>query len=175
MALFAATPSPRPWYREPWPWLLMAGPLAVVLAGFVTVWLAVSTEDGLVADDYYKRGLAINQTIARDAAAARHGYRARVVANPAGDRVRVYLAAGGGELPAAVRLRLVHPTRTGFDQSIELASAGGYYEGAIHPLRPGRWLLLLEDQERTWRLTGEWQHPGGAEANLAPADESARH
>ena len=56
-----------PWYREPWPWLLMAGPAAVVVAGFATLWLAVSSNDGLVADDYYKQGLAINQTLQREA------------------------------------------------------------------------------------------------------------
>ena len=58
----------RPWYREPWPWILMAGPAAVIVAGAVTIWLAVSSSDGLVADDYYKRGLAIDQEIRRDQA-----------------------------------------------------------------------------------------------------------
>ena len=51
-----------PWYREPWPWLLMAGPAVVVVAGLFTAWLAVVHEDGLVADDYYKQGLGINKS-----------------------------------------------------------------------------------------------------------------
>ena len=55
-----------PWYREPWPWLLMAGPVTVIIAGGFTAWLAVTSSDGLVADDYYKQGLAINQTLERD-------------------------------------------------------------------------------------------------------------
>jgi len=59
-----------PWYREPWPWLLMAGPAVVVVAGFVTLWLAFNSDDGLVADDYDKRGQAIHQTLSRDRAAA---------------------------------------------------------------------------------------------------------
>lgn len=42
-----------PWYREPWPWLLMAGPAVVVVAGFVTLWLAFNSDDGLVADDHH--------------------------------------------------------------------------------------------------------------------------
>ena len=58
-------PLAKPWYREPWPWLLMAGPVAVVLAGIATTVLAVTTFDGLVADDYYKQGLGINRVIAR--------------------------------------------------------------------------------------------------------------
>ena len=59
----------KPWHREPWPWILMAGPAIVIVAGFVTLWLAVNSDDGLVADDYYKRGLAINQTLSRGQAA----------------------------------------------------------------------------------------------------------
>mgnify|MGYP000916835605 FL=1 len=46
----------KPWYREPWPWLLMSGPGLVVIAGVVTAWIAFSGADGLVADDYYKQG-----------------------------------------------------------------------------------------------------------------------
>ena len=63
--------APRPWYREPWPWILMAGPAVVVVAGFFTLWLAVSTSDGLVVEDYYKQGLAINRVFAREDAAER--------------------------------------------------------------------------------------------------------
>ena len=38
----------RPWYKERWPWILMAGPAAVIVAGIVTVWLAVVSNDGAV-------------------------------------------------------------------------------------------------------------------------------
>ena len=55
----------HPWYRDRWPWLLMAGPIIVVVAGFGTAWLAWSTDDGVVADDYYKRGLVINRELER--------------------------------------------------------------------------------------------------------------
>ena len=52
-----------PWYREPWPWLLMSGPATVIVAGIYTSVLAFSGTDGLVADDYYKQGLAMNKTL----------------------------------------------------------------------------------------------------------------
>ena len=44
--------APRPWYREPWPWILMSGPAVVVCAGIATAVIAVETNDGLVAEDY---------------------------------------------------------------------------------------------------------------------------
>ena len=37
----------QPWYRERWPWILMAGPATVVVAGLFTAWLAVRSDDGL--------------------------------------------------------------------------------------------------------------------------------
>ena len=55
----------QPWYKDRWPWILIAGPATVVVAGFITLWMAVVSDDGLVTDDYYKQGLAINQTLAR--------------------------------------------------------------------------------------------------------------
>ena len=42
----------RPWYREPWPWIVIAGPAAVAVAGAITIWLAVNNADDLVIDDY---------------------------------------------------------------------------------------------------------------------------
>ena len=68
----------RPWYREPWVWLMIAFPMTAVIAGMTTIYLAVSTADGLVVDDYYKRGKAINMDLARDAAAARYQLKASI-------------------------------------------------------------------------------------------------
>ena len=60
-----ATSAATPWYREPWPWILMSGPAAVIVAGAFTIWIAFSGADGLVTQDYYKQGLAINRTLAQ--------------------------------------------------------------------------------------------------------------
>ena len=47
-----------PWYQHRWPWLLMAGPFIVIIAGFITMWISFSGADALVVDDYYKQGKA---------------------------------------------------------------------------------------------------------------------
>jgi hypothetical protein len=54
----------KPWYREPWPWILMSGPAAVVVAGVATTWIAFATADSLVTEDYYRRGVTINDRLA---------------------------------------------------------------------------------------------------------------
>ena len=43
----------------------MAGPGIVVIASLGSAWLALKSDDGVVATDYYKQGLMINRTISR--------------------------------------------------------------------------------------------------------------
>ena len=77
------------WYREPWVWLLIFFPLAAVVGGMVTLYLAVTTSDGLVVDDYYKRGKAINRDLARDTVAAQHRLVASLELYPGDNRVQL--------------------------------------------------------------------------------------
>lgn len=164
----------RPWYREPWPWLLMSGPVAAIIAGFVTLWLAIESDDGLVADDYYKQGLAINQVLHRDRAAAERQYQATILFNFDNERLRVMLRSdAGAPLPGAMRLKIIHPTRSGADQVAELsASSAGLFDGAMRRPGAGRWLLILEDTHQTWRLTGEMRVPREEEVVLRPRESS---
>lgn len=141
----------NPWYREPWPWLLMSGPAIVIVAGVITTVIAFSSADGLVADDYYKQGLTINKTLLREQRAAELKLVADLSATAS--RVRVVLA---GAAPSTLTLRLAHPTRAGFDQVVSLRRvAPGVYEGALRPGDAGRWRVVLETPE--WRLVGEWR------------------
>lgn len=55
--------TPQPWWRYGQVWLVIAGPLLVVVASFVTFYLAVRTPDPVVAEDYYRQGLEINKTL----------------------------------------------------------------------------------------------------------------
>ena len=44
--------EPQPWWRFGHVWLVIAGPVIVVIAGFVTLWLAISRPGPVVAEDY---------------------------------------------------------------------------------------------------------------------------
>jgi hypothetical protein len=168
----------RPWYREPWPWILAAGPFIVVIAACYTAWLAIKSNDGLVTDDYYKKGLAANQTIARSEQAAKIGLVAglRVTA----DTLSVRLQASDSKfvLPPTLVATITHPTRAGLDQSRVLARSGDLYTGEVRLPAAGHWLVLLEDERKTWRLMGNVVLPANGEtmigipaaASAAPAD-----
>lgn len=60
--------DPAPWWRYGYVWLLIAGPVAVIVAGVLTAWVAVRSPDPVVATDYYRRGLDINRTLERQKA-----------------------------------------------------------------------------------------------------------
>ena len=159
----------QPWYRHPWPWILMAGPVVVVVAGIITAWIAASTHDGLVADDYYKQGLAVNQKLARNDAAARMQLEARL--RLTAGRIELRLAArDDAPLPARLRVTLAHPTRGGEDQIFVLAGEKGAYAGQIAALGPGRWQVVIEDEAATWRLAGSVQLPDKPEALFIAAE-----
>ena len=143
----------KPWFREPWPWILMAGPATVVVAGAVTIWIAFATSDGLVADDYYRRGLAINQELKRDQAALDRGVAADIERSGGVLRVRLRLREAP---PPALFARLLHATRAGHDQRLRLAPvAAGVYEADLPALPAGKWRLVLEDPRGEWRVVKE--------------------
>jgi len=147
----AIAATAHPWYRDRWPWLLMAGPIIVVVAGFATAWVAWSTDDGVVADDYYKRGLVINRELERTGRGEMLRLSAVLALAPDG-AVRLELSgADGMEVPGAVRARFANATRAGFDRTATLSRmADGTYSGRIVPLPPGRWLVAVETD--AWRL-----------------------
>ncbi|APV52069.1 hypothetical protein BWI17_21800 [Betaproteobacteria bacterium GR16-43] len=140
----------KPWYRERWPWILMSGPLLVVVAGTATAVIAFTGADGVVADDYYKRGLAINRTLAREARATSLG----LVVDVRLEAGRVVARLEAKErLPERIQLTLAHPTRAGEDRVVFLArTADGGYEAPLADIAKGRWRVILETRE--WRWSG---------------------
>jgi hypothetical protein len=66
------------WYREPWPWIVMSGPIAAVIASFVSAYLAVHGADPVVDENYYQHGLQINRELERQ----QHATPARSPAAP---------------------------------------------------------------------------------------------
>lgn len=162
----------RPWYKEPWPWILMVGPVVVIIAGILTAWLAIKSNDGLVEDDYYKEGLAVNQRLKRDHKAGDLGLHADVTV--AGLDLRIRLTANDtSPFPPILTARFIHPTRSGQDQTVILQAEGaGQYGGKLAATISGRWIITLEEPSGAWRLQGEWQS-GAREGLRLGAGEKA--
>ena len=64
-------PIGLPWYREPWPWIIIGLLGSVVVASLITFWIAASNPDGLVVDDAeyqeIRRGLRAQESPESDA------------------------------------------------------------------------------------------------------------
>lgn len=147
--------TPAPWYREPWPWLLMAGPAIVVVAGSFTMVLAITTSDGVVADDYYRQGLAVNREIERTHAGEQRQLHGAVRYDAAGQGVVADLAAADA-LPAVVRITFSHPARAIDDVVLDLTrAADGLYRGNAR-LPPGTH-LNVKIEGADWLVTAVWK------------------
>jgi uncharacterized protein len=55
--------SSQPWWHFGHVWLVLSGPAIVVVAGFFTLYLAVSGADPVVDQNYYQKGIEINRTL----------------------------------------------------------------------------------------------------------------
>ena len=164
----------HPWYRHRWPWILIAGPAIVVVACMITLWLAVSSNDGLVSDDYYRQGLAAGQTLHRSERAVALGLSAHVQLKS--DRLVIWLAATepGFVPPARLRVTLSHPTRAGLDQTHLMERRGDGYEAGYRLPASGHWLVTVEDEDADWRLLGKLVLPAQGESVIGQSGQDMR-
>ena len=52
-----------PWWKHSFVWLVIAGPAVVVVASFITLYLAMSRPNEIVSDETYRAGKQSDQTI----------------------------------------------------------------------------------------------------------------
>jgi len=165
-----AQDAPPPWYRQFWPWFLIFLPASAVVAGIATLVIAIENPDGLVVDDYYKEGLAINRDLGRDQVAKELELSADVNIDPSHGTVAVTMHGAGTERLPAVRLRLLHPTRARHDEDLMLtAGADGRFQGKLGELPPGNWHVQIEPPGDRWRLHGRLLLPAHHHVTLDPA------
>lgn len=135
-------------------WMVIAIPLISVIMGVIMITIAVTNQDGLVVDDYYKRGLEINEVIEREARAGELGLSADVAFLPSDNRVSMSLSGRPSfQEPAEIRLGFYHATRKDEDRVLSLRrGANGVYSAPMPSLSNGRWYVSAETPQ--WRLNG---------------------
>ena len=160
-----------PWYRHGWPWFLFLLPASVVVASFVTLWIALSHPQSLVRDDYYKDGLALNRDLARTDAASARGLRATLDIDPATGAITVTMPPDPA-LSQTLRLELLHPTDALLDQALTLQrDTTGAYTARLAAIPDGKRHLRLGEigHASPWLLRGVLNTPPPPSTVLLPA------
>ncbi len=150
----------RPWYKEPWLWLVIALPVASVIAGVSTVIIAYRAADDLVVDDYYKVGISINKNIESEQKAKSLGINGRLFFS--GEKVQLQLNAlsiSETILPSKIMLELFHPTLQEKDLRVELTRTGsGLYTASFSNSGvAGRRYLRITPMGNLWNLKQDVQ------------------
>lgn len=150
-------------------WLIAGLPLAAVVAGLTTVWIASRNADSLVKDGYAKEGFTVQETLDQDRVAARLGLSARIGLDGETLSVRVNATAGTYTPPSLLLLTLAHPTDATKDAAIVVKYVGdGKYQARMSSFPEGKRRLLLESHEQGWRLKGTADAPFAGGMLLSP-------
>lgn len=163
-------PPATPWYKVSWVWLLIGLLSSSVLGSLTLVWIATSSFDGTVDDDYYKRGLQINRELARDEAAARYGLQALVRLDRDSNTLQIAVRSSEQySVPTGLRVELLHHTRAGFDKAFVIEEHGnGMFRSPAPPLAAGVWTIRISADD--WRLQGSSRLDGDEELRLQPVE-----
>lgn len=189
-----ASPESAPWYRQLWPWLLMAPPAASVIGGLALAYLAVRAPPALSVEDYADIEAITAREFSADAAAAALGLAAEVELTRQADgsaRVELVLSSAGerasdasaaasraavlGPAEGGLVLGLRHPADPKLDRRVPLVRIGDRYTAVVQ-LAPARYAVELVPPTGGWRLAGmlAWRQTGAGSrseltAQTAPA------
>ncbi|QQD19322.1 FixH family protein [Spongiibacter nanhainus] len=186
MQTHSTTPTePRRWYKQFWPWFLIALPTAVVIASISTLIISVKHADKLVAKDYYKEGLAINRYLAQDRRAEELNLQAFGNIDDRGNLTLTVNSGDDSQTPATLgqqlKLRWQHPTDSARDfTTVLIREDRNRYAAHIKPTANtdplgGRWYLTLEDfttakGSAQWRLKSQYRPERSGQIDFRAGD-----
>lgn len=141
-----------PWYKEYYVWMILFFPALAVVGGIITINLAINSNDGLVVDDYYKKGLEINRTFERDQSAINYQLQADIQIDQSLEEVVIKLKANPSFVyPDNLSVSFLNSTRAGFDKVVNLVlTEKETYRGNLSKLISGKWYVHIQRDD--WRL-----------------------
>ncbi|WP_427978062.1 FixH family protein [Agarivorans sp.] len=146
------------WYKQFWPWFLIALPMAAVTASLYTFYLASSTNNDMVVESYYKKGKAINADLSLIEHAEQLGIKAKVL--PASQGLVLSMDLPEAQKNQPLKIELAHKTLAQNDRSyVVTADASGRYRFGDDLNENGRWFLRISPMDDSWRLQEELQLP----------------
>ena len=156
----------KPWYKQFWPWFLIALPATVVVASFVTLGIFSKNSVSLVAEDYYKKGKGINVDISRVNVTKELGLKASV--HSEGNAVVIEFDKGQLEHYPAITAMFAHRTLPDHDfTKLVTSDARGVYRFTLDDALQGPWFVELTPHDEEWLIQGRIEFPTSAAVQLS--------
>jgi hypothetical protein len=163
----------EPWYKQFWPWFIIALLSSSVIAGLTTVWISLQTTDSLVVSSGDDVQMIAERRINAEQLASELGLSALLAINPRTGAISVAMQSGVlTSVPQRLDLEFSHPAFVERDQLLTLhlaqpdAAGNPVWSGHFVTVPAGRWYVTLSSGE-DWRVAGEWQ--GETQLTLRPA------
>jgi len=145
------TDAQRPWFKEPYVWMLIGIPLSSVLVGIFFITTAVQNKDTLVRDNYYKDGLAYNSELQWDKHAKAMDIRLEILVE--GNDLKLTMLNSRLDPPSTLKITLGHPTIPEKDrESHTQLTENKQFLGFVEAMEDGRYYFLVESAEQQWRV-----------------------
>jgi hypothetical protein len=164
----------KPWYRQFWPWFIIALPATSVVAGLTTVWISLQTTDSLVVQSDDGMQIVAERRLLAEQLAAELKLAALLDVDLASGAILATMRAGDlPSVPPILELEFSHPAFADRDQLIALhgappdAAGNPVWSGHLVGIPKGRWYVTLKSKE-DWRLSAEWR--GESRITLRPAE-----
>lgn len=178
----------KPFYRQPWFWILMLPLITSVFLSSIMVKTAFQLGDDVVVGEYYKEGRMLNDRLQSNKAAQAAGLMADLRFDlEVGEILITVSRQDGRSLPANLMLFLDHPVSEAKDRRFSLIKiTDGYYRAELKKGLQHRWYLRLEPAAATtdspsagqtesadqtddfWRLSGEINVSKALDVRLLP-------
>lgn len=152
----------KPWYKQFWPWFLIALPTAAVIASLSTVIFAFKHADVVVQDNYYKEGLAINTQVNDLNMAKSLGLTASLLLDEGTLNFTLAHQADTFTAPETITISFTHPLDDKQDTQVVAQSAGNQtYRASMPKLQKSVWHIDIEGSngQATWRLKYRGNYP----------------
>ncbi len=141
----------QPWYKQFWPWFLIIVPLSSMIFSLNYAKLAVTTDNDLVVDEYYKEGRVINNRLDKIEQAQTLNITTQLRIEE--ERVALTFLSGAPKQGQALKLNFYHVTIASRDFELLLSrDANGVYRGFHTAPISGKWKISLMPLDAQWKI-----------------------
>jgi uncharacterized protein len=144
----------RPWYKEPWPFILIGITGLGVVAGSTLAWIGLSDPPEIVRGDYQQLGRGLTDTNVRTAQARALGLDGLLTIQD--QEVIIVVQANQSEsLPDQLLVQFQHPATSELDSTVLARRLEGReYRGQLTNRPHERAHIVVSDLAQSWWLAG---------------------